>query len=148
MNMQQAQITQLTAQLQQNFQQFLDSQAAAAASSPGVATQQNPRILEAKGLNKPKEFDGQEKSWSEFAFKFENWPVSVSPNCREMMRWAEGEDTTIVIEYLEAPDTLRTEEEIELNRDMYLALAQLVSGEVLTLVRNVEQNNGWMHGEG
>ena len=133
---QQHQFTELMQQQQQQIQQLLAAQVQ-------QRPQQEPgRMMEAKGLNKPKEFDGSENMWMDFAFKFENWLVATYHGAREILRWAEQEERTIDTDDGEIPTTMDAEERKVMNVNLYLALAQLVTGEALTILKNCEANNG------
>ncbi|CAK0857324.1 unnamed protein product [Prorocentrum cordatum] len=71
-------------------------------------------VIDTKSLGKPKDFDNKEEHWQEFAFKYENWISGIEPQ-----------------------DEIR-----HLGRQVYVSLAQMLTGESLDVLRNGREDNG------
>ena len=113
---------------------------AAAAVAAAVAAQPKT-IVDTKGIAKPKDFENDETKWPEFAFKYENWVGAVIPEARLYLRWAEMEANTID-DLSVLPDKLSAEGAENLQRQVYVGLCQLLSGESLDILRNGAEDNG------
>ncbi len=99
-------------------------------------------VIDSKMLNKPQNFDNKEETWPEFAFKYENWICGVEAKARLYMRWAELHEGEI-IDTIEAPDDLDEESVARLDKQVYLSLAQMLSGESLDILRNGKEDCGY-----
>ena len=102
-------------------------------------------VIDSKMLNKPQNFDNKEETWPEFAFKYENWICGVEAKARLYMRWAELHEGEIN-DAIEAPDELDDESIARLDKQVYLSLAQMLSGESLDILRKARRTAGTTHG--
>ena len=68
-----------------------------------------------------------------WAFKFENMAAAVVPSSRDTLDWAAQQDTPILNEA--GPDS------VEINPQVYVALAELLEGEALDTVQNTTRGN-------
>ena len=97
--------------------------------------------MEPKGLQKPKDFNNSEGQWSEFSFKYENWLMGFLPGVKPYLRWAETM-TGPILSYIGAPTSLSDHEIAQLSKQVYITLAQLLSDESHTILRNGHDENG------
>eukprot|EP00959_Pyramimonas_sp_CCMP1952_P209404 4380787-Pyramimonas_sp.AAC.1 len=100
-------------------------------------------VIDTKSLGKPKDFDNKEEHWQEFAFKYENWISGIEPQARLYLRWAElsGEEIDD-LDLDDPPDALSQDEIRHLGRQVYVSLAQMLTGESLDVLRNGREDNG------
>ena len=116
--------------------------AAAAAAGPGppgprvgAAERFDQSLVDAKGFAKVPNFSGNAKQWSTFEFKFLNFAESVIPNIRTLIDWATDQPEQIMDP--SAREAIRLNPAAEaIQRQIYTALAQLVEGEALGILRN------------
>ena len=115
--------------------------AAAAAAGPGpgpragAAERHEPSLVDAKGFTKVPNFSGNANQWSTFEFKFLNFAESVIPDIRTLIDWATEQPEQITL--LTSREALRLNPAAEaIQRQIYIALAQLVEGEALGILRN------------
>ena len=113
--------------------------AAAAAAGPGpragAAEQFEPSLVDAKGFTKVPNFSGSVKQWSSFEFKFRNFAEGVIPNIRILIDWATDQPEQIT--ELSSHEAIRLNPAAEaIQRQISTALAQLVEGEALRILRN------------
>ena len=99
-------------------------------------------VVDSKMLNKPANFDNKEEHWPEFAFKYENWLCGVEASARIYLRWAELHDGEIT-DLLTAPDAIPDEDVEKLQKQIYLSLAQMLTGESLDILRNGREDEGF-----
>ena len=72
-------------------------------------------------------------SWKDWAFKFENMAAAVVPSSRDTLDWA----AILNVDDVEAgPDS------VEINPQVYVALAELLEGEALDIVQNTTRGAG------
>ena len=116
--------------------------AAAAAAGPGppgprvgAAERFEQSLVDAKGFTKVPNFSGHASQWSTFEFKFLNFAESVIPNIRTLIDWAIDQPEQITD--ITAREAIRLNPAAEaIQRQIYTALAQLVEGEALGILRN------------
>ena len=121
MDVQVADLSNQVAQLQQQLQMTVAA-SEARMDELRLATQRDKKSsLEPRQLNRPKEFNGSEKDWHEFAMKFENWFVGLHGQARVYFRWVETQSTQIDPADAEAPDQLSEETLREMSRQLYLS---------------------------
>ena len=115
--------------------------AAAAAAGPGpgpragAAERYEPSLVDAKGFTKVPNFSGNANQWSTFEFKFLNFAESVIPDIRTLIDWATEQPEQITL--LTSREAIRLNPAAEaIQRQIYIALAQLVEGEALGILRN------------
>ena len=70
-------------------------------------------------------FDSKAASWKDWAFKFENMAAAVVPSSRDTLDWAAQQDTPI----LNVDDVEASPDSVEINPQVYVALAELLEGE-------------------
>ena len=73
-----------------------------------------------------------------WAFKFENMAAAVVPSSRDTLDWAAQQDTPI----LNVDDVEAGPDSVEINPQVYVALAELLEGEVLDIVQNTTRGAG------
>ena len=76
-------------------------------------------------------FDSIAASWKDWAFKFENMAAAVVPSSRDTLDWTAQQDTQILnVDDETCPDS------VEINPQIYIALAELLEEEALDIVQN------------
>ena len=102
---------------------------------------QRPTLVDVRGIGKPKVFTSAGNDWHDWSFKYVNFASSVWPEVKELTTWAREQGVNKILEYDLVPgieaDTVR-----EISTQMYTSIAQLVEGEALVIVKNVDENNG------
>ena len=71
--------------------------------------------------------DSKAASWNDWAFKFESMAAAAIPSSRDTLDWADIEA---------GPDS------VEINPQVYVALAELLEGEALDIVQNTTRGAG------
>ena len=82
--------------------------------------------------------DSTAASWKDWAFKFENMAAAVVPSSRDTLDWAAQQDTPI----LNVDDVEACPDSVEINPQVYVALAELLEGEALDIVQNMTRGAG------
>ena len=95
-------------------------------------------FVESRAFSKLANFDSKAASWKDWSFKFENMAAAVVPSSRESLEWAAQQETSILtVDDVEAgPDS------VEINPQVYVALAELLEGEALDIVQNTTRGAG------
>ena len=96
-------------------------------------------FIESRAFSKLANFDSKAASWKDWAFKFEkNMAAAVVPSTRDSLEWAAQQETpTLTVDDVEAgPNS------VEVNPQVYVALAELLEGEALDIVQNTTQSAG------
>ena len=104
-------------------------------------SQSSRQFFEPKGLQRPKDFTNTEAAWPEFSFKFKNWFAGAIKGARTYLVWAEDHIGPIV-NLENAPTELQEAAVVELNIQLYVVLAQLLSEESLTILQNGIEDQG------
>ena len=88
-------------------------------------------FIESRAFSKLANYHSKAASWKDWAFKFENM-AAVVPSSRESLKWAAQQETQILtVDDVEAgPDS------VEVNLQVYVALAELLEGEAFDIVQN------------
>ena len=83
-------------------------------------------------------FDSKAASRKDWAFKFENMAAAVVPSSRVALEWAAQQETPVwTVDGVEAgPDS------VEIDPQVYVALAELLEGEALDIVQNTTRGAG------
>ena len=107
---------------------------------PGNDRPHQERILvDSKGFQNLKNYDSDPKTWATWEFKFLNFIESLHPRIRELTEWAVSQEEGITD--IGARDAIRIEPGAEsIQRQLYLALAQLMEGEALGIIRNCSRS--------
>ena len=107
---------------------------------PGNDRPLQERILvDSKGFQNLKNFDSDPKIWATWEFKILNFIESLHPRIRELTEWAVSQEDGIT--EIGARSAIRIEPGAEsIQRQLYLALAQLMEGEALGIVRNCSRS--------
>ena len=94
------------------------------------APRRHRAFIEPREFSKLTSFDSKAASWKDWAFKFEHMAAAVVPSSRETLDWAAQHETPILtVDEVEAgPDS------VEINPQVYVALAELLEGEALDMV--------------
>ena len=102
---------------------------------------QRPTLVDVRGIGKPKVFTSAGNDWHDWSFKYVNFASSVWPEVKELTTWAQEQGVNKILEYDLVPgieaDTVR-----EISTQMYTSIAQLVEGEALVIVKNVDETMG------
>ena len=103
-----------------------------------VAPRQHRAFIESRASSKLTNFDSKAASWKDWAFKFENVAAAVVPYARDALEWAAQHETPILtVDVDEAsPDS------VEIDPQVYVALAGLLEGEALDIVQNTTRRAG------
>ena len=107
---------------------------------PGNDRPHQERILvDSKGFQNLKNYDSDPKTWATWEIKFLNFIESLHPRIRELTEWAVSQEEGITD--IGARDAIRIEPGAEsIQRQLYLALAQLMEGEALGIIRNCSRS--------
>ena len=99
---------------------------------------QHRAFIESRAFSKLTIFEPQNSIVEDWAFKFENMAAAVVPSSRETLNWAAHQETPILtVDDVEAgPDSL------EINPQVYVALAELLEGEPLDIVQITTRGAG------
>ena len=90
-------------------------------------------FIESRAFSKLANFDDSKAaSWKDWAFKFENMAAAMVPSSRDTLDWAAQQDTPI----LNVDDVEARPDSVEINPQVYAALAELLEGEALDIVQN------------
>ena len=95
-------------------------------------------FIESRAFSKLVNFDSKAASWKDWAFKFENMAAAVVPSSRDTLDWAAQQDTPI----LNVDDVEAGPDSVEINPQVYVALAELLEGEALDIVQNTTRGAG------
>ena len=98
--------------------------------------------MEPKGLQKPKDFSNSEANWSEFSFRYENWMMGFQSHVKPYLRWAESQTNPITSYSDSGIALLSAADVVELSKQVYITLAQLLTEESHTILRNGADDNG------
>ena len=98
---------------------------------PEPVARRHRAFIESQAFSKLANFDTRAASWKAWAFKFENMAAAVVPSSRESVEWAAQQETPILnVDNVEAgPDS------VEINPQVYVALAEPLQGEGLDIVQ-------------
>ena len=95
-------------------------------------------FIESRAFSKLVNFDSKATSWKDWAFKFENMAAAVVPSSRDTLDWAAQQDTPI----LNVDDVEAGPDSVEINPQVYVALAELLEGEAFDIVQNTTRGAG------
>ena len=95
-------------------------------------------FIESRAFSKLATIDSKAASWKDWAFKFENMAAAVVPSSRDALDWAAQQDTPI----LNVDDVEAGPDSVEINPQVFVALAELLEGEALDIVQNTTQGAG------
>ena len=95
-------------------------------------------FIESRAFSKLVNFDSKVASWKDWASKFENMAAVVVPSSRDTLDWAAQQDTPI----LNVDDGEAGPDSVEINLQVYVALAELLEGEALDIVQNTTRGAG------
>ena len=98
-----------------------------------VAPRRHRAFIESRAFSKLVNFDSKAASWKDWAFKFENMAAAVVPSSREALEWAAQQET---------PMLTVDEVAVEIDLQVYVALAELLEGEALDIVQNTARGAG------
>ena len=90
------------------------------------APRRHRSFIESRAFSKLVTFDSKAASWKDWAFKFENTAAAVVPSSRDTLDWAAQQDTPI----LNFDDVEAGPDSFEINPQVYVALAELLEGEI------------------
>ena len=94
-------------------------------------------FIESRAFSKLATFDSKAASWKDWAFKFENMAAAVVPSSRDTLGAAQQDTPILNVDDVEAgPDP------VEINPQVYVALAELLEGEALDIVQNTTRGAG------
>ena len=102
------------------------------------APRRHRAFIESRAFSKLANFDSKAASWKDWAFKFENMAAAVVPSSRDTLDWAAQQDTPI----LNVDDVEAGPDSVEINPQVYVALAELLEGEALDIVQNTTRGAG------
>ena len=102
------------------------------------APRRHRAFIESRAFSKLATFDSKAASWKDWAFKFENMAAAVVPSSRDALDWAAQQDTPI----LNVDDVEAGPDSVEINPQVYVALAELLEGEALDIVQNTTRGAG------
>ena len=102
------------------------------------APRRHTAFIESRAFSKLATFDSKAASWKDWAFKFENMAAAVVPSSRDTLDWAAQQDTPI----LNVDDVEADPDSVEINPQVYVALAELLEGEALDIVQNTTRGAG------
>ena len=105
---------------------------------PEPVARRHRAFIESRAFRSWRIFDSKAASWKDWSFKFENMAAAVLPSSRESIEWAAQQETPILtVDDVEAgPDS------VEINPQVYVALAELLEGEALDIVQNTTRGGG------
>ena len=104
-------------------------------SSLGVELEHRA-LIESRTFCKLANFDSKAASWKNWAFKFENMTAAMVPSSRDTLDWSAQQDTLMLnVDDVEAGP-------VEINPQVYVALAELLEGEALDIVQNTTRGAG------
>ena len=95
-------------------------------------------FVESRAFSNLVNFDSKAASWKNWAFKLENMAAAVIPSSRDTLDWAAQQDTPI----LNVDDVEAGPDSVEINPQVYVALAELLEGEALDIVQNTTRGAG------
>ena len=95
-------------------------------------------FIESRAFSKLATYDSKAASWKDWGFKFENMAAAVVPSSRDTLDWAAQQDTPI----LNVDDAEAGPDSVEINPQVYVALAELLEGEALDIVQNTTRGAG------
>ena len=102
------------------------------------APRRHRAFIESRAFSKLASFDSKAPSWKDWAFKFENMAAAMVPSSRDTLDWAAQQDTPI----LNVDDVEAGPDSVEINPQVYVALAELLEGEALDIVQNTTRGAG------
>ena len=100
------------------------------------APRRHRAFIECRAFSKLATFDSEAASWKDWAFKFENMAAAMVPSLRDTLDWVQ--DTPI----LNVDDVEAGPDSVEINPQVYVALAELLEGEALDIVQNTTRGAG------
>ena len=102
-------------------------------------------LIDTRQVGKPSTFKSDRSEWQTFSFKLMNFLASVYPHMRASCAWASSCASEIrsLDELEELLVDVPQEHVKEMNRDLYAALASLVEGESLDIVKTVTEGEGF-----
>ena len=137
-------ISQMAVQQDRQFQQFQEHQ--------GELLRQlmtnKKQLVDSKGIGKPSVFKSEPGKFNSWSFKFQNFVNSIFNGAHEAFLWAENhEDIPITQEelrheFLEPVSGEAIPEILEMDKQVYAAISQLMEGEAEDIVRNTEPKSG------
>ena len=89
-----------------------------------------------RSLGRPKDWDGNDKGFDEFVFKFATWLGSLPGDAEELLTLSQDRVTTITMATL-------TERQRVVAKAVSLALKTMTGGKALNIVKQVERGNGF-----
>ena len=95
-------------------------------------------FIESRAFSKLTNFDSKAASWKDLSFKFENVAAAVVPSSRESLEWAAQQEAPI----LTVGDVEAGPGSVEINPQVYFALAELLEGEAWDIVQNTTRGAG------
>ena len=107
---------------------------------------EQPSLIDAKGLGKPKEFSGKEEDFQQWSQKTESFCTGVIPMAEFMLEWAADQATEIVgasieVEFGDAAEEGREVPNLDfVLAQMHTALMALTHGEANDIVANAKKN--------
>ena len=94
-------------------------------------------LIDTKAYGKPKSFDGKEEQWSTWSFVARSYFTLLSPDFASLIELAENQPSgTMRMHVLSEPAQVHA-------RTLYHILAQSVDGKALSVMMNVERQNGF-----
>ena len=99
---------------------------------PEPVAHRHRAFIESRAFSKLANFDSKAASWKDWSFKFENIAGAVVPSSRESLEWAAQQETPIST----VDDVVADPDSVEINPQVYVALAELLEGEALDIVQN------------
>ena len=102
------------------------------------APRRHRAFIDSRAFSKLATFDSKAASWKDWAFKFENMAAAVVPSSGDTLDWAAQQDTPI----LNVDDVEAGPDSVEINSQVYVALAELLEGEALDIVQNTTRGAG------
>ena len=108
------------------------------AVDPEPVTRRCRLFIESRAFSKLASFDSKAASWKDWACKFENMAAAVAPSSRDSLERAAQQGAPILtVDDVEAgPDS------VEVNPQVYVALAELLEGEALDTLQNTTRGAG------
>ena len=101
---------------------------------------QSSGLIDTRQIGKPSVYKSDRAEWPTFSFKLINFLVSMYPSMRQACIWA-ASCSKAITNLHDLSDSLveETDETLDsMDRDLYSALASLVEGEGLDIIKNVK----------
>ena len=103
-----------------------------------MAPRQRRAFIESRTFSKLANFDSKAASWKDWALELEIMAAAVATSSRDALDWAAQQETTI----LTVDDVEAGPGSVEINPQIYLALAELLKGEALDIKQNTTRGAG------